>query len=256
MVIEKSIFADNKGDGIWFDIGNEDCEVRNCLIVRNESAGIFYEISYGLHAHDNVITGNGFAFSPGDWGANAGISISSSPDCLIERNLLIGNKEGLSLREQKRSTPLIDGGTEPVWNHHVTVRNNVLAYNRDAQVWGWFDVDDERHWPKSMQKTANRKEGLSLDDLTLKFKGNLYRPGPGQGLFNWGVSWKRHEKYSDLDVVGRQLAFEKGGRCGQVAFADIRKLDLRVPSESPAVKMGCYPQGNVPGVTLGMHARR
>ncbi|UCF17105.1 MAG: right-handed parallel beta-helix repeat-containing protein, partial [Phycisphaerales bacterium] len=136
MVIENSVLADNKGDGIWFDIGNEECEVRNCLIVGNENAGIFYEISYGLHAHDNVIISNGFAFSPGDWGANAGISVSSSPNCLIERNLLIGNKEGLSLREQQRSTPLIDGGSKPVWNHHVTVRNNVLAYNRDAQVWG------------------------------------------------------------------------------------------------------------------------
>ncbi|MHC4118178.1 MAG: right-handed parallel beta-helix repeat-containing protein [Planctomycetota bacterium] len=255
MVIEKSTFADNKGDGIWFDIGNEDCEVRNCLIVGNESAGIFYEISYGLHAHDNVIVGNGFAFSPGDWGANAGISISSSPNCLVERNLLIGNKEGLSLREQKRSTPLIDGGTKAIWNHHVTVRNNLLAYNRDAQVWGWFDIDDERHWPKSMQKTANRKEGLSLNDLTLKFEGNLYRPGPGQGLFNWGVSWKRHEKYSDLDVVDRQLAFEKGGRVGDIGLKDFRKLDLRVPAGSLALRMRCYPQGSIPGVRLGTYAR-
>ncbi|MHC4165364.1 MAG: right-handed parallel beta-helix repeat-containing protein [Planctomycetota bacterium] len=255
MVIENSVFAENKGDGIWFDIGNEDCEVRNCLIVGNESAGIFYEISYGLHAHDNVIVGNGFAFSPGDWGANAGISISSSPDCLIERNLLIANKEGLSLREQKRSTPLIDGGSKPVWNHHMTIRNNVLAYNRDAQVWGWFDIDDQRHWPKSMQETDNTTERQSLENLEMKFENNLYAPAPGQGLFNWGVTWKRHEKYSDLDAVRQQLAFEKGGRRGEAAFADISKLDLRVPSGSPAVKMRCYPRGNVPRVRLGTHTR-
>jgi len=253
MVIEKSVFADNKGDGIWFDIGNEACEVRNCLIAGNESAGIFYEISYGLHAHDNVIIGNGFAFSPGDWGADAGISISNSPNCLIERNLLIGNKEGLSLREQKRSTPLIDGGSEPVWNHHITVRNNVLAYNRDAQVWGWFDVDDERHWPKSMQETNETTAELTLEKLHLTFDGNLYGPGPGQGLFNWGVTWKRNEKYADLDVVRSQLSFEQDGKCGEVAFADIAKLDLRVPADNPAVKMRCYPQGSVPDVRLGTY---
>ena len=41
----RASFVDNRGNGIWFDIGNEDCEVRNCLIADNEDAGIFYEIS-------------------------------------------------------------------------------------------------------------------------------------------------------------------------------------------------------------------
>jgi len=84
---------------------NYSTSIRNCLIARNEDAGIFYEISYGLHAHDNVIVGNGFAFTPGAWGAAAGISISSSPGCTIERNLILGNKEGFNFREQQRSTP-------------------------------------------------------------------------------------------------------------------------------------------------------
>ena len=83
VVLENSTFVENRGNGIWFDIGNEDCTVRNCLIAFNEDAGIFYEISYGLHAHDNVIVGNGLAGTAGAWGASAGISISSSPDCLV-----------------------------------------------------------------------------------------------------------------------------------------------------------------------------
>jgi len=268
MVIENSIFTENKGNGIWFDIGNERCEVRNCLIADNENAGIFYEISYGLYAHDNVIVGNGFAFSPGAWGANAGISISSSPNCLIERNLLIGNKEGLSLREQKRSTPLIGGGSEPVWNRDLTVRNNVLAYNRDAQIWGWFDINDERHWPKSMQEglpsrqskagdspTDGPPDGSELKDLELIFENNIYRPGPGQGLFNWGVTWKGHKKYTDLDAVRRELAFEQTGRLADIAFRDFGKLDLRVPADSPVIEMRCYPKGDVPRVRLGTYVR-
>jgi hypothetical protein len=268
MVIANSIFTENKGDGIWFDIGNEKCEVRNCLIAENENAGIFYEISYGLYAHDNVIVGNGFAFSPGDWGANAGISISSSPDCLIERNLLIGNKEGLSLREQKRSTPLIGGGSEPVWNRNLTVRNNLIAYNRDAQVWGWFDIDDERHWPKSMQETSPSRQsraddgptdgppdGSQLKDLKLVFENNLHSPGLGQGFFNWGVTWKRHIKYTDLDAVRRELGFEQTGRLADIVFKDFGKLDLRVPAESPAIKMRCCPEGDVPRVRLSTYVR-
>jgi hypothetical protein len=136
-VLEKSQFVNNRGNGIWFDIGNEKCVVRNCLVADNEDAGIFYEISYGLHAHDNVIVGNGFNDSPGAWGASSAISLSSSPDCNIERNLMVGNREGFNFREQNRKTPLIEDGTErAVWNHNQSIHNNVMALNRDAQVWG------------------------------------------------------------------------------------------------------------------------
>jgi len=208
-VIEQSTCVENHGNGIWFDIGNEACEVRNCLIARNDNAGIFYEISYGLKAHDNVIVGNGFAFTPGAWGANAGISLSSSPQCVIERNLLVGNLEGFNFREQKRSTPRLDGPSEPVWNADQTIRHNVLAYNQAAQVWGWFDMDDERHWPRTLQTEPQPSDtpgqSLSLEGLHFSFTGNLYCPGPGQDLFNWGVTWKRHERYQDLDTVRTQL---------------------------------------------------
>jgi hypothetical protein len=263
-ILENSIFADNRGNGIWFDIGNEDCQVRNCLIANNENAGIFYEISYGLHAHDNVIVGNGFAFTPGAWGAAAGISLSSSPSCIIERNLILGNKEGFNFREQSRSTPRIDNRrSEPVWNHDQIVRHNVLAYNRDAQVWGWFDVADERHWPKSMQSpatqsgvssdalTGTRQTALSLEDLKLTFESNLYYPNPGHNLFNWGVTWKKYKRYEDLDEVRNDLSIDRGGTVAEFHVADYARLDLRVPADSPAVKMNCYPRGTVPAARLG-----
>src|SRR5262249_39016579 len=132
-VLENCTFVRNHGFGIWFDMGNEDCTVRNCLIADNEDAGIFDEISYGLHAHDNVIVGNGLADTPGSWGAAGGICLASSPGSTIERNLLVGNREGLSIREQIRSTPRIDskpGAAEtPIWNHDEVCRHNVLAFN-------------------------------------------------------------------------------------------------------------------------------
>ncbi len=249
-VLEDSTFIENRGNGIWFDIGNEDCEVRNCLIAHNENAGIFYEISYGLHAHDNVIIGNGFAFTPGAWGAAAGISISSSPFCTVERNLILGNKEGFNFREQSRTTPRIDDKkSEPVWNHDEIVRNNVFAWNRDAQVWGWFDVSDERHWPKSMQSAPSTNQ--SLEALKLTFENNLYSPGPGQGLFDWGVTWKKNKRYESLDTVRQELSLDGGSKVAQFHAEDFSALDLRIPPDSPAVVMGCYPQGTVPGVRIG-----
>jgi hypothetical protein len=250
-VIENSVFAENRGNGIWFDIGNEDNVVHNCLIANNEDAGIFYEISYGLHAHDNVIIGNGFAYHPDAWGAQAGISISSSSNCVIERNFLIGNKEGFNFREQKRSTPRIDRKeSEPVWNHNHIIRNNVIAYNRDAQTWGWFDIRDNRHLPA--REGQAKPDGLTLEKLSLTFKDNLYSPGPGQGLFNWGVTWQEHKKYGQLDDVRDALNLEQGSKVVEFIFKDFSDLDFRVPSDSPALQMGCCPRGSVPGVRLGI----
>jgi hypothetical protein len=259
VTLEHSTFIANRGNGIWFDIGNEDCVVRNCLIADNDDAGIFYEISYGLHAHDNVILGNGLAFTPGAWGAAAGISLSSSPGCTIERNLILGNKEGFNFREQQRSTPRIDNRkSEPVWNHDQTIRHNVLAWNRDAQVWGWFDITDERHWPKAMQSApkpsaekALQPTGLSLEDLKLAIEGNLYCPASGQDLFNWGVTWKRHKRYGDLAELCKELPIDQRSQVAEFHVQDYSALDLRVPADSPAVMMGCYPRGTVPGVRLG-----
>ncbi len=250
VILEHSTFVENRGNGIWFDIGNEDCVVRNCLIAHNEDAGIFYEISYGLHAHDNVIVANGLTDSPGAWGAAAGISLSSSPGCTIERNLLIGNKEGFNFREQTRSTPRIAGDSEPVWNHDQIVRRNVLAFNRDAQVWGWFDIGDERHWPEAMQSDEAGKR--SLDDLRLTFENNLYCPAAGQGLFHWGVTWKRHERYETLDRVRDALDLAQGSKVADVSFANVAGLDLRVEADSPAITMDCYPHGTVPGARSGV----
>jgi hypothetical protein len=257
-ILEHSTFVENRGNGIWFDIGNEDCVVRNCLIANNEDAGIFYEISYSLHAHDNVIVGNGLANTPGAWGAAAGISLSSSPGCIVERNLLLGNKEGFNFREQTRSTPRIDDGkSEPVWNHDQMVRNNVLAWNRDAQVWGWFDVADDRHWPESTQTAppggaSPVDRPSSLEDLNLKFENNLYGPGPGQGLFLWGVAWKKHKKYENLVDVAKELSLGRHSQVIALHVKDYSALDFRLPAGDMVLTMDCYPHGTVPGVRLGI----
>jgi Right handed beta helix region/Chondroitinase B len=273
-VLEQCQFVGNRGNGVWFDIGNEKCVVRYCLIADNEDAGIFYEISYGLHAHDNVIVGNGFRETPGAWGAGAAISLSSSPDCLIERNLMVGNREGFDFREQGRKTPLIDDEKERwIWNHDQRIRNNVLALNRDAQVWGWFDVDDGRHWPAALQQSAEKEKGkaardlaadfvakdglgapagLSLEKLAITFENNLYDARPWQGLFHWGVAWKRHRQYAKLDDVRAELGLERGGQAAEFRVGDFPSRDFRVPADSPALKLGCYPRGDVPGVKLGI----
>jgi hypothetical protein len=253
-VLERSRFLRNRGNGIWFDIGNESCEVRQCLIADNEDAGIFCEISFGLHAHDNVIYGNGFAATSGAWGAQAGISLSSSPECLIERNLIAANREGFDFREQTRSTTRIGKkGEVPVWNHDETISRNIIALNGDAQVWGWFDMKDGRQWPakKQEQHAQDRREGLNLEKLRLSFVDNVYFAQAGQGWFEWGVSWARHKSYSNLSDFQTDLGIDKSSRVLDPNFANVNALDFRVAPEMMATLKQNYPQASVPGVVLG-----
>ena len=282
VVIERSRFERNRGHGIWFDIGNEACTIRNCLIADNEDAGIFYEISYGLHAHDNVILRNGLLSSGGAWGANGGVALSSSPNCHIERNLLFANKEGVQFREQMRRTPRIGGKEgapeEWIWNHHNTVRQNLILFNRDAQVWGWWTTADERHWPKRLQ--TNRRErpsyvpeadfareyqasldagapqGLSLETLALSFADNVYAVAEGQGLFHWAAPWLRNKRYGKLDEVRLELRLEQGSTVTSVTFADPLSGDFRIPASAPDAVRKAYPRGDVPGLRLGIQTPR
>ena len=275
-VLEQSRFLRNRGNGIWFDIGNENCVVRQCLIADNEDSGIFCEISFGLQAHDNVIIGNGFAATSGAWGAQAGISVSSSPECLIERNLILGNREGFDFREQTRTTTRIGQRREtPIWNHDETIRRNIIALNRDAQIWGWFDMKDGRQWPAraiehqppregdapkpgdiAAAYTANDRDGqpqgLTLEKLRLSFEENVYFAEPGQGWFEWGVSWGRHKSYAKLSDFQAGLGIDHGSRVFDPGFANLSALDCRLRAEAMAALSQNYPRGPVPGVVLGV----
>jgi hypothetical protein len=253
-VLERSRFVRNRGNGIWFDIGNTNCTVRQCLIAENDDAGIFYEISFALHAHDNVITGNGFAPTAGAWGAQAGISLSSSPGCVIERNIIAANREGFNFREQLRTTRTIEDRAErPVWNHDELIRNNLIILNRDAQVWGWFDVKDNRHWPAGTTAggPSSQPQRSTLDQLRLRFENNVYYAARGQGWFKWGPSWAHHQTYASLTDFQSALHIDAGGRTLQLPFADLRQRDFRLPAEAMGSLRGHYPQGPVPAVLLG-----
>ena len=298
VVIERSVFRDNRGVGLWFDIGNELCVVRNCLFLHNEGHGLFYEIGYTLHAHDNVIIGNGSGAPDRVWGGGSGIFISDSMGCVVERNLVLGNAgAGFAYRDQRRTTPRIDTletspdkksigwllASEPnrrnadywIWNRDHTVRNNIFAYNESAQVHGWFDVRDARHWGQARQKEMIPRQsdgvllddpvttpyqakegeepvGRSLENLELRHEKNFFARSGSQRLFVWGVPWQRFVEYTDLAKVSEELlGLERGSQQGHIVFADYHALDLRIPADSDAIIKENYPRGDVPLVRLG-----
>ena len=249
-VLERSRFLRNRGNGIWFDIGNEHCVVRQCLIADNEDSGIFCEISYGLQAMATSLSAMVLRATGGAWGAQAGISLSSSPECLIERNIIMGNREGFDFREQTRTTPRIDRkGDEPIWNHDETIRHNIIAYNRDAQIWGWFDMHDNRHWPASLG-IQSVPDQLTLEKLRLNFENNVYYAAAGEGWFEWGVTWARHKSYPDLSAFQADVGIDKASRVLAPDFANPNALDFRLSPEMLKSLTQNYPQEPVPGVIL------
>lgn len=102
--------------------------------------------------------------------------------------------------------------------------------------------------------TAGAPVGVSLETLHLTLENNFYAARPWQGLFNWGVTWKRHRTHASLDEVQIQLGLERGSVVGDFTFEDYLTRDFRVPADSLALKMECYPQGEVPGVLLGVRS--
>jgi hypothetical protein len=157
-----------------------------------------------------------------------------------------------------------------IWGHDNVIRRNVLAHNLETQLWGFFGLSDQRHLPKALQDAAKIGDpaaelwqrcqegaeapfptGLSLESLNLTLEGNVYAVEDGQGLFSWGAPSVGARHYPSLDEVRRELPLERGSIQGAFACAGVAALDLRVPAGSPALRLGCYPRGRVPGVQLG-----
>ena len=90
--------------------------------------------------------------------------------------------------------------------------------------------------------------GLYLEKLNFVIDGNVYWGGETVPLMRWG-SLLSYQSLKDLHATE---GFEKNGMMLDPQFADRKNLDLRVPADSPLLKMGCYPRGEVPGVKLGV----
>ena len=71
-------------------------------------------------------------------------------------------------------------------------------------------------------------------------------------MFEWGVTWGRHKRYSTLEDFQSGLGIDTGSRVLDPAFADSNALDLRLPARLLSIFRRNYPQGGVPGIILGL----
>jgi hypothetical protein len=239
-VLDRCVALNNAGPGFWFDIGNEDCLVQNCYAAENE-VGLMYEISYGLTARDNVMLRNGDP-QGGAWGSG-GIMVSSSPGCVLEHNVCLGNRAGIAFRESVRTTPRIDAPPgsheEEVFCARETVRRNVLAYNWEDQLAFWFDVRFFGPHPSGGDTDAPAgrdpgKQGWTLEE-------NLLYASPGQNGILYGARWRaKATVHAALAPFTAASGIAATGLVAEPKFSDLRGGDLRLAPGSPgqALKAG------------------
>lgn len=234
--------ARNRGPGIWFDIDNRRCTVTQSYVHHNQGPGIFVEISGrgGFHLTDNLCVANGLE-KESEWGA-AGILLGESCACTVERNLCLGNREGIALRMQEpRPCQTLEtraDGSHPEIQYATAqhkIAHNVLAFNRDWQlaIWGDNPFFDKEPGGKG---TDPQRIGLTIDE-------NLYYAVEQQGLVLYGPTWKpRHEKYTDLLLWQQAHGFDQHSVSGDPQFTSPTKGDFRLRLTSPAHRLKAVPE--------------
>jgi len=116
----KSYF--NKGDGIWFDWGNSNVEIKNSISAYNSGHGIHYEASLAGHIENNYIYANN----------QRGIYLPHSSHSTIAHNLVaFNNLEGIVIIDEGREDPKAELDLRPRNNKVI---GNILAWNNSKKT--------------------------------------------------------------------------------------------------------------------------
>lgn len=247
-VMDRCRSVDNRGVGIWFDIGNEQSEVANSYIADNDEAGIFYEISYSLHAHDNLLVNNANrGESPGGAWGSGGITLSSSEDCIVENNTLIGNRDGIAFREQNRSTPRIDQQRNApearILNRNNMIRNNLVAYSQAYNIALWLDTNF--FGPHPSGGDANKPIFEDPKTLNIRFANNLLFALPGHFNYLYGPLWRPKSKQLMTPAEFTAASgIADSSRIADPRFADVIAGNYRLLPGSLALAMRVGPRSN------------
>jgi parallel beta-helix repeat protein len=126
VTVKNSYVHDNACKGLWADLNANGATITHTRIADNWDEGIFIEISSGATITDNTITGNGTRnYNSGSKGCSwlwgGGITLASSGDAVIARNVLIDNCNGITGTQQNRS----DG--KPGLLEHLNIVDNSVS---------------------------------------------------------------------------------------------------------------------------------
>ena len=222
----------NEGDGIWFDWGNFNVTVENCVSHHNKGAGIFYEVSERGTIRNNVCYEND----------SRGVYLSNSADCQVLHNVFYRNgMSGVACVGVDRAGPPF--GTEKT--HRLPACNNV--------IWGNLFVDN-CHPDLCPKQADGRKERWDTrPELILpeEWKGNtgnvsdynIYYRSPNRVLPFWKgwhitllktlAEWQAKTGNDTHSVIAQPL------------FADEARRDFRPAKGSPALRFVLPRMGSI-----------
>ena len=232
-VLSRFHVARNDGPGIWFDIDNRDCMIRQCVCHDNTGHGMFIEISGGFLITNNLCYDNG---ASKHWSA-AGICVAESEDCILEHNTCVGNPSGISIREQG---PRAFKGNFGDVSYHV--RNfisqyNLCAFNSEYQFGLWSD--NVFFGPHPSPNVGARGTPLDPAENNYRIDYNLYYAAEGQGMVLWGCPWRdKHVVYSDLAEFAQAQGHDAHTTVADPGFVDLPGRDFRLGPDSPARNLG------------------
>lgn len=253
-LFDRCVFHRNGGPGLWFDIDVSDTVVRQCLFEDNEQQGLFIEISRDITVEDCAFFRNALRSDNG-W-STAGLTIAESRHCTIVHNLLVGNLDGIALREQgPRYLDTEDLGRLAFQNVGHIVAGNVSANNQRYQLGLWYDTAFFGMHPGDKSQYATEEEFAAavqrdepdrwFDPLKqgLAFAHNLYFAAAGQKLFLYGVPWRaRFQEFDDVASLAAATGFEQGSLVADPGLRDLGEGRFELPRAGELFAQGFGPR--------------
>ncbi len=249
-VFRRCRFLRNGGPGLWFDIHVRQVVVTECVFWENEHHGLFIEISRDITVVHNLFVRNGVGIVGKvewpDWGI-AGLTIAESQNCVVAFNTLVGNKDGIALREQgPRPLKTDDYGVVPYHNRGLVIVGNICAFNRGYQLAFWYDNGFFGWHPAEREKfkteaayeawlNANPDRVFDPTKVGLIVDRNLYFAASGQKLLLYGVPWRpKHREFANLAEWTKHTGFDSHSVFADPQFVNLAADDYRFRPESPA----------------------
>ena len=208
---------------------------RDCTFAENELSGLFIEISQGIHAEHNTVLRNAIEtvghVSDNDWSCG-GIQIGESENCVIENNLCIDNKDGITLREIGPRDVKTHGekSIDHVANNRI--ENNTIAQSRGYAIALWWD---NAFLARILRKRISSNRPMRGNCRTRDIHNRVFDPlaaesGDRQrhllrrrGISLWRALAIGAKKLATLDEFCPTIGFEKSGR---IADQSISPPDL------------------------------
>ena len=247
-LFRQCVFRRNGGPGLWFDIDMRHVRVTQCVFQENEGTGLMIEISRHNQVDHCLAVGNGVGTvgkpGEGDW-ATGGILLAESEDCTVTDNTCVGNKDGITFREQGPRPLDTPDGNIPYHDTRDVVTGNLCALNHGYQIGLWYDngffgrhpgemkkYPTEAAYTAALQATPDKIFDPTKQDLTIDH--NLYWPAPGELVALYGVPWRvRHQEFARLPDFSQVTGFDAHSHVAAPAFVNAAQGDYRLKPSTP-----------------------